>query len=114
MFHKSQLGHFDDQFPHDLTGYVPTEGDHWRQMQFDHADMDPDEKGISADEKARRIEYLNVVWWPEVLQRVHGERQRLEAEHGESFIEHWQRVVNRAPDTPHGFDASQVRRPTSE
>jgi hypothetical protein len=104
MFHKSELGHFGERFPHDLTGYVPTAGDCWRQMRFDHADMDPDEAGISAEERTHRVQHLDVVWWPRVLQQVHGERQRLEAEHGESFIEHWERVVNHATDVPHGFE----------
>lgn len=103
MFHKSELAHFSEHFPQDATGYVPVHGDCWRQMQFDRADMDPDEEGISAEEKARRIEYLDSVWWPEVLKKVNKERERLEEEHGESFISRWHRAVNRRPNESHGF-----------
>ncbi len=103
MFPKSELERFGGRFPHDLVGDVPVGGDCWRQMQFDHAEMDPNEEGISAEEKSRRVEYLDTVWWPKVLEKVHLERQRLEAEHGETFIQHWERVVNRKPHLPHGF-----------
>lgn len=102
MFHKSELAHFGDEFPHDATGYVPIHGDCWRQMQFERADMDPNEEGIAAEEKARRIEYLDTVWWPKVLARVNAERERLEAEHGESFISQWHRAVHHKPDQSHG------------
>ncbi|GAA4457991.1 hypothetical protein [Novipirellula rosea] len=103
MFHKSDLEHFGEEFPQDSTGYVPAKGDCWRQMKFDHADMDPNEEGISAEEKKRRLEYLDTVWWPKVLQKVHVERQRLEAEHGETFIKRWHQAVNRSAEQPHGF-----------
>ena len=72
-------------------------------MKFDHADMDPEAEGISAEEKARRIEYLDSVWWPKVLEDVAKSQTTLAEKHGESFLEHWQSVVNRHPDVPHGF-----------
>jgi hypothetical protein len=103
MFHKSQLDPYPHQFPHDRKGFVPHPTDHWSEMQFEHADMDPHEEGISAEEQARRIEYLNTEWWPQVLDRVADERQRLEEEHGESFITHWHTLMKQPPDNTHGF-----------
>ena len=103
MFHKSKLDEYGHRFPHDQTGQVPVHGDHWREMQFDHAGMDPHEEGISVEEQSRRMEYLNNEWWPEVLQQVHNEKQRLEAEHGETFTHHWHDIVYQSPRTPHGF-----------
>lgn len=98
MFHKSQLGEHAEHFFHDTAGYVPVDADSWRRMKFDHADRDPDEEGLSPEERARRLEYLDKVWWPRVLADVHEQRLRLEQEHGESFIQHWQRIVN--PELP--------------
>ncbi|NIL99218.1 MAG: hypothetical protein GTO62_19480 [Planctomycetales bacterium] len=104
MFHKSELQEYAHKFPQDQMGYVPTQGDCWRQMKFDHAHQDPHEEGISEDEQARRIEYLDKVWWPQVLEQVAENRQQLEEAHGDSFIQHWERVVNKAPEEPHGFE----------
>ncbi len=104
MIHESELGEYAKGFPRDLAGHVPVHGDCWRKMRFDLAGMDPDAKGISADERARRIEFLDTVWWPQVLARVRDERQRLESAHGESFINHWERVVNRGAEEPHGYE----------
>ncbi|MCH5373712.1 MAG: hypothetical protein JJ992_07025 [Planctomycetes bacterium] len=103
MFHKSELGEHARHFPHDLAGYVPVETDSWRQMKFDHAGMDPDEEGLSQEERARREEYLDKVWWPRLLASVHEQRLRLEQEHGESFVKHWQRIVNQEPPQPRSF-----------
>lgn len=107
MLHKTELGDHGETFPHDKAGYVPVhhDQDNWREMQFDHADMDPNAEGISPEEHARRLEYLDTQWWPQVLEKVNAERQRLEEEHGETFIKHWQRVVNRHPHSSHGFSA---------
>ena len=103
MFHKSKLGEYDHRFPHDQAGHVPVHRDHWQQMQFDHADMDPHEDGISGEESTRRLEYLNQVWWPAILQRVNDERQRLETEYGQTFTKHWHDIVYQSPKTEHGF-----------
>lgn len=105
MFHKSELKDYGHHFPHDEKGYVPTHGDNWREMKFDHADQDPDEEGISEEERARRIKYLDEVWWPEVLGKVGQQHRHLEKAHGESFVDHWQRFVNQDPPQPHGFQA---------
>ena len=103
MFHRTQLGEYAEHFPQDLSGYVPVETDSWRQMQFEHTDMDPDEQGLSQEERARRLEYLDKVWWPRVLAEVHEQRLRLEQEHGESFIGFWQRIVNPDCQQPASF-----------
>lgn len=79
------------------------QGDHWREMQFEHDDMDPQQDGLSAEERSRRTEYLNTVWWPSVLKRVHDERDRLAGLHGETFTEHWHRTVYTSPESEHGF-----------
>ncbi|QDU99052.1 hypothetical protein [Lignipirellula cremea] len=105
MFHKAKLDEYAGAFPHDTTGHVPTETDSWRQMKFDHADQDPNEPGISPEEKERRLAYLDNEWWPSVLKSVHEEKSRLEQEHGESFMHHWHNLVNQAPPAPHGFQA---------
>ena len=104
MFHKSDLSHYGEHFPHDQKGHVPAPHDHWEAMQFELPGMDPNEEGITSDEQARRIEYLNTVWWPELLQRVSNERQRLQDQHGESFIAHWERVIGHRSNAPHGFE----------
>ncbi len=104
MFKKHKLDTFPNKFPQDKEGHVPTHVDCWREMQFDHEDDDPNEEGISAEEKQRRIKHLDEVWWPRVLEKVAEEHQRLTDEHGESFIEYWQRVVNETPNPPHGFE----------
>ncbi len=104
MFHRSELAEYGTRFPHDHAGYVPVPGDHWRQMHFDHAGMDPDEEGISDQEWARRIDYLDTVWWPRVLARVNEERRRLANQCGPSFTARWERAVNNAPVEAHGFE----------
>ena len=103
MFHKSQLGEHAEHFAHDSAGFVPVDGDSWRQMKFEHGDRDPNEAGLSQEERDRRVEYLDKVWWPRLLADVHEQRLRLEREHGEAFIRHWQRVVNPEPEDPSIF-----------
>ncbi len=103
MIHKSELGRYGKHFPHDQMGYVPIDTDSWRQMRFDHAEMDPDEEGISAEERTRRLEYLDKVWWPRMLAGVHEHRLRLEKEHGHSFISRWEQAVRRQAESPHSI-----------
>ncbi len=103
MIHKSILDRFIHMFPHDRQGHVPVHSDHWQEMDFEHTEMDPYEEGISEEERARRVEYLNTVWWPDVLEQVEAERRRLEEEHGHTFSEHWKSVVHRSPERPGGF-----------
>lgn len=104
MFHKSKLEKFKASFPHDSTGHVPVHVDCWRQMEFDHADQDPNEEGISAEEKTRRIEYLDKEWWPKVLAGVREEHERLTDEHGESFMQQWNKIVNAPQNLQQGFE----------
>ena len=104
MFHKAKLEKYRGNFPHDSEGHVPVHIDCWRNMKFEHADQDPNEEGITAEEKARRIEYLDKVWWPKILERVQSEHERLANEHGESFMEHWDRIVNEPQHLQHGFE----------
>lgn len=103
MFHKSHMDSFNHQFPHDTQGFVPHPGDHWRDMNFEQEGLDPDEEGISVEEHDRRVAYLNSTWWPEVLKCVEEEKQRLETEHGETFIQHWKHVLEVPTSHPHGF-----------
>ncbi len=105
MLHKSKLGEHAEGFPHDRDDHVPHLSDHWRHMNFDHGAKDPDEEGIDEAERARRIEYLDTVWWPEVLAKVDAEKQRLEQTVGHSFIERWQDEVQQPPLQQHGFQA---------
>ena len=104
MFHRSKLDEFGAKFPHDSKGHVPVHVDCWRKMQFDHADQDPNEEGISEEEKARRIEYLDKVWWPKIMEGVQNEHERLTSEHGESFMKSWATIANRSPNVQHGFE----------
>jgi hypothetical protein len=103
VFHKKHLGDHADQFPHDRDGFVPTDADTWRTMNFEQEGLDPDEQGISAEERAHRIEYLDRVWWPRILAEVHDQRLRLVREHGKSFMERWAHFTKEEPDKPHGF-----------
>lgn len=107
MFHKSQMDQYDHQFPHDSKGFVPHPGDHWSDMSFEREGLDPYEEGISQEEHDRRVAYLNSTWWPEVLERVEEEKQRLLAEHGESFAKHWKQVLETPTSTLHGFGVGE-------
>ena len=104
MFHKSKLEQYEHNLPHDSKGHVPSHTDHWQQMEFEHTDKDPNEPGISAEEKAKRIEYLNTEWWRQALQQVEEERDRLHEQHGDTFMKHWGSLVHHSPESPHGFN----------
>jgi len=73
MIHKSELGEHAERFPADSAGHVPEQGDDWRGMSFEHGPHDPDEKGISDEERQRRIEHLDQEWWPNVIAQVNEE-----------------------------------------
>jgi hypothetical protein len=107
MFHKSHLGEHADHFPHDLEGHIPQEGDDWRTMKFDHGEMNPHEDGITEEERAKRLDYLDEVWWPETLARVEEERSRQHRLYGESFFRRWEEIVNQAPPVQHGFEPKE-------
>lgn len=106
MLHKSKLDQFESQFPHDANGNVPVHRDHWQTMEYDHGEMDPNEPGLSAEEKARRIEYLNKEWWPQILKQVEEERHRLAVKHGGTFMDHWKNVIYNKPAGHQGFEAT--------
>jgi len=107
MFHKSELGEHADKFVHDQGGHVPHEGDDWRDMNFDHGAMDPDEEGISEEEAARRTEYLDQVWWPRVIAWISDQQGHLTHVHGESFIRQWQHAIYQPAAAPSGFDVER-------
>jgi len=107
MFHKSKLDQFEHQFPHDAQGHVPHPHDRWDQMQFEVEGMDPHEEGISEEEKKRRIEYLNNVWWPQVIAQVEEERQRLETLHGATFMSHWKDLLHHPPESMPGMGVEE-------
>ena len=77
MIPHSQLERFGLNFPHDQSGHVPEATDDWRKMQFDHGAQDPEEPGISAEERQRRIDHLDQTWWPQVLAEVRQQHDEL-------------------------------------
>jgi len=108
MLHNSELGEHTDRFPCDRDGRVPEHGDHWSDMRFDHGPNDPDEAGIGDAERARRIEYLDKQWWPQVLARVHAEREKLDRLPGGNPIKRWREQVIKPPPEQHGFQVGEI------
>jgi len=104
MIHKSELGEHAERFPADSAGHVPEQGDDWRGMSFEHGPHDPDEKGISDEERQRRIEHLDQEWWPNVIAQVNEEIRQLGLLPGGSPIKKWRDQVMREPPEPHGFE----------
>lgn len=104
MLHQSELGDHASRFPVDQQGRVPEEGDDWRNMRFDYGSNDPHEKGISDEERRRRIDYLDQEWWPKVIAQVNAEIEKLGQLPGGSPIKKWRDVVMREPPQPHGFE----------
>jgi hypothetical protein len=104
MLHKSELGEHATRFPTDQDGHIPEHGDHWGDMKFDHGPNDPDEQGISDEERARRIEYLDKQWWPQVLADVNAEKGKLDGLPGGNPIKRWSEQVMHDPPEPHGFE----------
>lgn len=108
MLHKSELGEHAHRFPTDLDGQIPEHGDHWSDMHFEHGPHDPDEPGISAEERARRIEYLDTQWWPQILAQVQTEKEKLHQLPGGNPIKKWRDEVMREPPSPHGFEVEEI------
>jgi hypothetical protein len=77
MIHYSKLEVYALVFPQDREGNVPESTDDWRKMSFDHGPNDPEEPGISPEERQRRIDYLDNVWWPQVLGDVRQQHDEL-------------------------------------
>lgn len=85
MFHKSNFGRFADNLSQyaDRNGYVPQEGDDWRDMDYE---LGPDAPSPDDSEEERRekIEYLDEEWWPE-----HVERAVEATEQAKQSLEEW-------------------------
>lgn len=60
MFHFSTMGWFGSSLPRDTNGFVPEDGDDWRDMNWDL----PDTGGCSEEEAE---DWLDSEWWPEVV-----------------------------------------------
>jgi hypothetical protein len=103
MFHKSELGEHARRFPSDRNGNVPEHDDHWRDMEFEHGPNDPNEEGVSEEERKRRIKYLDEEWWPEVIARVNKEKEKLASLPGGNPIHRWREEVVKDEPQPHGF-----------
>jgi hypothetical protein len=97
MIHHSTLKEHAPRFPADADGFVPEAADNWRQMKFDHKDQDPNETGISAEERQRRLDYLDQQWWPQLLAQVRKEHDELIAAGHPSPFKSW--VDNVRPGT---------------
>ena len=110
MLHKSELGEHADRFPTDAEGIVPEEGDHWSDLTFEHGPHDPHEEGISDEERARRMEYLDNEWWPKIIAHVNEQKETLSQLPGGNPIHRWRRgVIDAAkPRQQHGFEAGEV------
>lgn len=84
-YHISNLGAFGNGITTDMDGYVPEPGDDWRDMRFDLGPDDPDVDGISEEERADRLEYIEREWWPGVI----AEAQRA-TEKAHAALAEWQ------------------------
>jgi hypothetical protein len=66
-YHKTNLGGFAAHVERyaDIDGYVPEHGDDWRDMRYDLGPDDPEEEGISEEERQARQQHLDEDWWPD-------------------------------------------------
>ncbi len=103
MIHISDLGKHAHRFFADKEGHVPEPGDHWRNMKIDHGENDPDEEGISEEERQRRIKFLNEHWWPNVIAQVAKEKEELSKLPGGNPVPKWRDELLQQPPDPHGF-----------
>lgn len=106
MLHKDKLGEHAAHFPHDDEGHIPEPGDHWANMKFQLGPNSPFEEGISAEERARRTEYLDKVWWPAILEHAKEGRAKLRLLPDGSPIQHWRDEVMPEPTPQHGYHMS--------
>lgn len=97
MLHKSILGEHAAHFPHDEEGHVPEPGDHWSKMKFQLGPNSPFEEGISHEEKAKRTEYLDKVWWPKILEHVAEGKAKLDGLPEGNPVKHWRDAVMTNP-----------------
>jgi hypothetical protein len=72
-------------------------------MKFDHGANDPDEAGISDEERQLRLAYLDDQWWPKVIAQVNQEKEALSQLPGGSPIKKWRDEAMQEPPTAHGF-----------
>jgi hypothetical protein len=103
MLHISELDEHAHRFHKDKDGNVPEHGDDWRNMKFDHGANDPDEAGISDEERQLRLAYLDDQWWPKVIAQVNQEKEALSQLPGGSPIKKWRDEAMQEPPTAHGF-----------
>lgn len=108
MLHRSELGEHASKFPADRKGHVPEHHDHWSKMDFDHGAEDPNEAGISAEERERRIRFLDEQWWPRVIAQVHEERAKLAKLPGGTPIRRWRESVMTDTPVQHGFEPGEL------
>ena len=106
MLHISELGEHAHRFhAHaDKDGHVPEHGDHWTNMKFDQGANDPDEEGISEEERQRRIAHLDEQWWPNVIAKVNQEKETLSQLPGGNPIRKWRDAAMQEPPQAHGFE----------
>lgn len=103
MLHISDLGEYAHKFFADKDGHVPEHGDHWRKMKIDHGENDPDEEGISEEERQRRIAYLDEQWWPNIIAQVAKEKEALSKLPGGNPVHKWRDEITKEPPTQQGF-----------
>ena len=105
MLHQSELGEHVDRFPADTDGNIPEHGDHWSDLNFDHGPNDPQEEGISDEERTRRKEYLDSEWWPKIIAQVNEQKKTLSQLPGGNPIHKWREAVidDAEPTEQHGF-----------
>jgi hypothetical protein len=109
MLHLSDLGEFAHRFHlhADKNGHVPEHGDHWKQMDYNHGANDPDEEGISDEERQRRTSYLDEQWWPNILSQVNQEKDTLSQLPGGNPIRKWRETAMNEPQQAHGFEVER-------
>ena len=103
MLHKSILGEHAAHFPQDEQGHIPEPGDHWSHMKFELGPNSPFEEGLSHEEREKRTQYLDQVWWPKILEHVSEGRKKLAALPEGNPIRYWREVVDASPTLPHGI-----------
>lgn len=110
MFHHSKLEEHGKKFPQDAKGNVPEPHDHWSAMQFEHGEHDPEEPGIDEAEKARRTQYLDEQWWPQVIAQVEEERDNLLSLPKHSPIRKWAEMTHKKPiqEKATGFAVDEI------
>jgi hypothetical protein len=108
MLHKSKFGHHGEKLPSDLDGQIPEEGDDWRDMNFDHGPLSPDEPGISNEERTQRMEHLDKEWWPKIIAIANSQRAQIELSPADTPIKHWEDVMHQHPPRQHGFEVEEI------